>query len=83
MRKGTIIQRLNNLDLHSCGDQDIVELIDNNQYVLQFFIIQPGQAVFRETVLTDEEENKGVECITRGRLSYLPAEKNNKYQAHF
>lgn len=77
MRKTEIIQRLNELDLRCCEDRDIIELIDNNSYALQFINISPGQVVYRATVLSDTEK---IESVDTRRLSYKLAEDNHKYQ---
>lgn len=77
MRKTEIIQRLNELDLRCCEDRDIIELIDNNSYALQFINIDPGQVVYRATVLSDAEN---IESVDTRRLSYKLAKDNHKYQ---
>ncbi len=77
MGKTEIIQRLNALDLNSCKDKEILDLINNNSYPLQFMDVMSDQLIVRATVLSKEEK---IENITRDRLSYLPANKNTKYQ---
>ena len=77
MRKIEIIQRLNELDLHNCKDNEILDLIDCNSYPIQLMYISPGDVVYRATVLS---ENETIEDVALKRLSYLPADENKKYQ---
>ena len=77
MRKTEIIQRLNELDLHNCKDNEILNLIDHNRYPIQLMDIKPGQVFFRATVLSEPET---IECVTLKRLTYLQADKSKHYQ---
>ena len=77
MRKSEIIKKLNEIDLNRSVDQDIINLIDNNSYAIQIFVVNPKQVVYRATVL---DESECVENVTLRRLSYRAAEDCINYQ---